>query len=438
MLIPLIIIATILIALYIYYYKVEKFTEEPVNIQDHVDGLAKLLSAVGSGNIPETSPYVETLASIPLSTALKLYLTSFSARTHYDNNVRVYIPEMQRWNNFITVNQSFFVKGAPDALTVSIRENGMKLKNVALEGLRSDELNNTDYLLKPFSASFAIKFNTDQKNVTDSLSYELFTISLETPNYVRLTLVNKDANNCEFELVIGESDNKITTNSIAKNDLMTGNPAIITITCNIVNNEISSNIFISKLTDTIVTFDDDKPEKYTLSTGNKLILGNSRISVNKNQSALDANLFAFMFFSSALTNTDHQNIATYINQQNSPATGILSTLNTTAAQQLQAIRDLIANNTTTQGTLQAQLDACKASIPPVVRAFGHTISMNGTSSVSSEELRACSALEIKNRLTTAVANAAATTTGTKTATSRFQLNIPELSNNESIVAIKPS
>lgn len=435
MLVPLIIIVTILIALYIfyiYYYKVEKFTED--NIQDHVDGLAKLLSAVGSGNIPETSPYVETLATIPLSTALKLYLTSFSARTHYDNSVRVYIPEMQRWNNFITTNQSFFVKGAPDALTASIRENGMKLKNVALEGLRSDELNNTDYLLKPFSASFAIKFNAQQKAVTTNLSYELFTISLETPNYVRLTLVNIDVNDCKFEFVIGESNNKITTNSIAKNDLMTANPAIITITCNIISNEISSNIFINKLTDTILTFDVNEPENYPLTTGNKLILGNSRMSINKNQSALDANLFAFMFFSSVLTKTDHDNIATYINQQNSPATGILSMLNTTAAEQLQNIRDLISNNTTTQGTLQAQLDACTASIPPVVRAFGHTISMNGTSSVSSEELRSCSALEIKKRLTTAVTNAAASTA----TTGRFQLNIPELSNKNNIVAITPS
>lgn len=417
----IIIIATILIALFIYYnyyHKVEKFTG-PVNIQDAVDGLTQLLAAVGSGNIPEGSPYVETLSGVP--STLDFYLTSFSQRTKYDNSVKVYLPEMQRWYNFIKANQSFFVKGDQANLTAPIYRTsdtggGMRLKNVALEGLRSDELNITDYSLKSFSATFFMTFATAQQIPTGG--YELFTISLEAPNYSRLTLKKDSDTHCKLELQIGETTNVITTDPISKATLMTANPVAITITCTIVGSEITANIFITKTTvsgnttdiTTITAITATEPN-INLVTGNKLILGNSRISINKKQDPLDANLLAFMFFSEPLASGKHDEVTRYLATQNRAETGILSTLNTDATAQLQNIRNLIATNTATQGTLQEQLNACKATIAatPVVHAFGHKITMNGISSVSTEDLRACSVLEVKNRLTNAVAAASGTT-----------------------------
>jgi hypothetical protein len=142
------------------------------------------------------------------------------------------------------------------------------------------------------------------------------------------------------------------------------------------------------------------------------------MSINKKQDPLDANLLAFMFFSEPLASAKHDEVTTYLATQNRTETGLLSTLNNSATTQLENIRNLIATNTATQGTLQAQLNACKATIAatPVVKAFGHKITMDGVSSVSTEDLRACSFLEVKNRLTNAVAAASGTTATTPSAT----------------------
>jgi hypothetical protein len=431
-LVSLIIIATILIALFIYYYrchKVEKFTEPQVNIQDAVDGLTQLLASVGSGNIPEGSPYVETLSDVP--STLDFYLTSFSQRTKYDNSVKVYLPEMQRWYNFIKANQSFFVRPLSTSdLTASIYRTttgtggGMRLKNVALEGLRSDELaieTSTDYSLKSFSATFFMTFATGF--TIPSSGCELFTISLESPNFVKLTMIDDDSTsgNCKFELQVGETAaHKITTGTVLKTSLVSGSPVAITIVCEITDN-VKMNIYVGNYNSTntppyyqIVT----SPTTVTYTPTSPLILGNSRMSINKYQKDLDANLLAFMFFSQPLTSTVHETITAYLATQNLPSTGLLSTLNNSATTQLQNIRELIKTNTATQGTLQAQLNACKATIAvtPVVKAFGHKITMDGVSSVSTEDLRACSLLEVKNRLTNAVAAASGTTATTPSAT----------------------
>ena len=430
----LIIIATLLIGLLIYYYnKVEKFTAEPVNIQDAVDGLGTLLSAVGSGNIPEGHPYVETLANIPSSSNLKLYLTSFSERTNYDNGVKTYIPESSRWSNFIKSNQSFFVKGSQDNITAVIRPGGMLLNKVTLEGMRSDELNtvDTDYTLKSFSATFFIKFTPPQtgSNYVIPDNCELFTISLETPNYMRLMLIEgSDDLKCKLELQIGESSSKLTTAEIDKSALMSVNPTSITITCNISSDNIKTipTIYIGNSDGTTyspIISGTDTPPTFT---HDKLILGNSRISINTKNTELDARLLAFMFFSSVLTETEHKLLTSYLVSQNSLTPSILSTLNTSATAQLENIRQLIANNTATQGTLQEQLNKCKASIPPVVKAFGHAIKMDGVSSVSTEDLRSCSVLEIKNRLTAAVAATTASTETSGTAASRYQISMPTI------------
>ena len=452
---PLIIIAIVLIGLSVYYYyyyhKVEKFTEPQVNIQDAVDGLTQLLASVGSGNIPEGNPYVEKLETVPSS--LKFYLTSFSQRTKYDNGLKVYLPEMHRWYNFIKANESFFVRPVSiSELTASIHRTdtiggGMPLKKVALEGLRSDELNMTDYKLKSFSATFFMTFantgavgigstNAPPRTFTVPEKCELFTISLESPNFVKLSLIDSTVvGKCNFVLQVGTDTNKIT-GDIPKSNLISDSPVAITISCKI-DAKVTMNMYIGKYGGTptpdyssIITIDE---KVYTPDS--PLILGNSRMSINKNQSELDANLLAFMLFSEPLGLSEHKAVTTYLAKENIPTTGILSTLNTAATAQLQNIRDLIATNTATQGTLQEQLDACKkASIvkTPVVTAFSHLINMDGVSDVTKEDLRSCSVLEVRNRLTNVLA-----ATSTSNAIPRFQINMPHGSSSN-VTPIPPS
>ena len=106
-LIILFIVALLGILVYYLFRRREKFTD---NIQEKIDETLRLVSTIGSGDVPEGTAYVETLTNIPSHNSLKLYLTSFSDRTQYNNAVEIYVPETQRWNNYLAGNQSFFIK----------------------------------------------------------------------------------------------------------------------------------------------------------------------------------------------------------------------------------------------------------------------------------------------------------------------------------------
>jgi hypothetical protein len=262
---------------------------------------------------------------------------------------------------------------------------------------------------------------------------ELFTISLESPNFVKLSLIN-NGSSAKFELQVGENNNddhKIT-GDILKSTLISEGPVAITITCKI-NDKVSMNMYGGKYGGTptqaysnIINLPSPGGKEYTPAS--PLILGNTRMSINKNQTELDANLLAFMLFSEPLSIIEHTAVTTYLAKENNPTTGILSILNTAATSQLENIRQLIETNIATQGTLQEQLDACKASIAetPVVNAFNHLITMDGVSDVSTEDLRSCSILQVRNRLTNALASAVSST---PTGTPRFQINMPQGSSS---------
>jgi hypothetical protein len=227
-----------------------------------------------------------------------------------------------------------------------------------------------------------------------------------------------------FEVGDGGTANKIESDPIIKNS---SGPTslVITVTYEAItaNNNTKTSLYI---TDESVpgTIIGTKTSTYAVTS--PLILGNSRVTINKNQTALDASLKAFMFFSSVLSDTTHTALSTYLKSQNSDSTGILSTLNNSATTQLQTIKDLISTNTATQGTLQEQLNKCKASIPPIVKAFGHKIKLVeiGSSSVSSEDLRACSVLEVRDRLTAAVAATTGTAAAAAAAAARWRITVP--------------
>ena len=204
-LIILFIVALLGILVYYLFRRREKFTD---NIQEKIDETLRLVSTIGSGDVPEGTAYVETLTNIPSHNSLKLYLTSFSDRTQYNNAVEIYVPETQRWNNYLAGNQSFFIKKSTSAvLPALLRDNGMPLKNISLEGIQLEALNASGYNLSSFSTSFFIKFVVVPLNATT----ELFTIPLEAPNYARLSIIN-NGNICNFSFEVGNgAANTLTT-----------------------------------------------------------------------------------------------------------------------------------------------------------------------------------------------------------------------------------
>lgn len=419
MLIPLIIIATFLLVLLIYYYyyyyhKVEKFTDPDNNL----DSISAALNGIISGDIIAQHPYVEKLSDIRSNSQLKIYLTSFSERTNYDNSVKVYLPEMSRWNNFIKENETFYIASTQRTMPI-IRPGGMPLNNISLQGIPSDELAiaNTQNALPSFSATFFINFTAAAAAVFEIPvnGFELFEIYLESPNYSRLSLKNgSDNNNCILELELGNGlSNTLSTGDILKSVLMSGTNVIaITITCNITSGEIAPHIYIGSISSSGVysgigsyTMDAYTPTK-------SLTLGNSQITINKKKDPLNASLLAFLYYSKEIGFEEHKSLTTYLTSQNT-SLPVITTVLESASDKLREIKNYISNNTRVQDSLQDQLAKCKASIPPVVKAFGHNINMDGISSVSTEDLRACSVLEIKDRLKNAVASAP-----------RFQISLP--------------
>jgi hypothetical protein len=449
-------------AYYYYYYcrKIEKFAEAAsVTTENTVDALSATLNGIISGEIISQTPYIEKLGAIPENAKLKIYLSSFSEKTNYDNRVNVYIPEASRWNNFIKANQAFTLVTNTQNIIPTVRYGGMSLNNISLLGIPSDELAivNTQNRLPPFSATFFINFTTPAAApfILPRNGFELFRIYLESPNYVRLTLKDSTADtNCKLLLEIGNG-NILDTGDILKSALMSGDTVAITITYGISSgNKVIPNIYIGKMpateyvgigpgSDPVAPDTTGVSGRYTMTeylTESPLILGNSQMTINKNKDLLNASLLAFMYHSNiSMTFDDHKKLTEYLAKQNTDMPVIADVL-TSASDKLQEIKDYITANTSAQLGLQQQLDKCKATVvkKPVVKAFGHLIKLDGISDsdVTSEDLRSCSILEVKNRLTNALAatNSAATTA---TGGPRFQINMPHGSASN-VTPVPPS
>jgi hypothetical protein len=420
LLIVLLIITLILLSIAFYHYYTKNKETFADNLQDKIDETIRIANTIGSGDIPEGTTYVEK--DIPLFSNLKLYLTAFSDRTNYNNEVEIYVPETQRWNNFVAPNQSFFInKGTTTILPAILRDGGMPLKDTALEGIQPEHLNTSGYELPSFSASFFIKINTVP--IIDNT--ELFSIPLEAPNYARLTLVKTDTGKYKFAFQLGENteDNILQTEEIDSNIIInTTNPLSITIALDKANSKIFIFIGTVSLSGASHTYTNIQKTDKVYTSMPSCILGNSRMSINKTKSALDAGLYGFMYHNISLTESQHQELSIYLQKQKTEPVRILNTINDTLATNLNNLRNLISSSTVSQGLLQQQLDACKASLPQAVKIFGHKIHLDGEiPAISTADLRGCSMLQVKQRLRDAVSGTA-TQESNK---SRFKIDYPD-------------
>jgi len=461
---PLIIISLVLIGLSAYYYyyycrKIEKFAQPAVSVNT-VDALSATLNGIISGEIISQTPYIEKLIdNIPAYDKLKIYLSSFSEKTHYDNQINVYDTNAQKWNNFIKAGKAFtIITQNASSIPNRLKPNGMSLDSISLHGISSDDLAilNTQNRLPSFSATFFINFkkpNTEPFTLPSN-GFELFRIYLEAPNYVRLTLKDSNPTNCKLTLEIGDGDgNTLDTGDILKSELMSGDSVVaITITCGINNDKVTPTIYIGKSSTSSIyvpiglgSVQDTArvSGRYTMpeySTTSPLILGNSQMTINKNKDPLSASLLAFMYYSNiSITFENHKTLTEYLTKQNT-AMPVIADVLTSASDKLQQIKNYITANTSAQLGLQEQLDKCKASIaetPAAVTAFNHLIKMDGVLDVSTEDLRSCSVLQVRNRLTNAVAAAASNITDPDSPL-RFQINMPSGSSSNIIPIAPPS
>jgi hypothetical protein len=346
-----------------------------------------------TGSTLDTFTYIEDTKTIPYNTSLKLYLTTFSDKTAYDNTVAVYSPDTQRWNNFLQTGQSFFVI-TQEQLPIDIKApNGFPLKHKILNGISSEDLSLQSKILKSFTATFFMKFNDLTFTKPDSI--EIFNIYVESPDYVRLYLKPiTDANNVinpdniKMVCLVGDSTNEIT---LKKDDLRA----------------YGKNIAFSFVYDAdakpspIVHFylGDIQFDKELSSTPN-LRLGTSRIQINgSSMSTLDANLHAFMLFTSPLTLAQHKEVVDYLNAQEAGTYSLLDKFKQLTSGQLAAVQHQLADQSNNLADLQNRLNQCTANITPATApAFAYTIPMPGDAVVTAADLASCSVLKVKNRL----------------------------------------
>jgi hypothetical protein len=416
------------------------------NVTGMLNSLQSSLTSISSGNIPSDFKYIEDITKIPNNSELLLYSTSFSEKTNYNKQIDTYIPSSQRWNNFIHDEQSFFIL-TNKPLQHSIKPPaGLPLKDTKLEGIRSDEINKSDYLLKSFTAVFFLNFN-DITFEESSDVIEILSISLEAPNYVRLTLEKNISNPSDVYIYTHVGENNTTNKSgisVPKSTLISNTGVIISFVYQETSTSASvlRKLYINKLTG-------DTPShvsnSYTVNT--PLVLGNTRMVINK-YTTLNANIFAFMYYSKALTVAEHNIIVDYLNNQKSGIDSVAATIQALSQIRINEISQLIESQTNATTSVREELNRCIAEknaiapAPMIIPEFRYKVAMNGSIPVTPEEIRNWRFLNIEERLTTETPTPTSTSSpspspassiiqsASSTAQSSFPFNIkiPFLSN----------
>jgi hypothetical protein len=148
-------------------------------------------------------------------------------------------------------------------------------------------------------------------------------------------------------------------------------------------------------------------------------------------------MYAFLFYKSALTLESHKELKVYLEKQMTGINNILTSLAAMTQGQIEAIKSYLDDQTITLEDLRQQLETCKAKAQTLEAEapFKYAIKMDGTSTVTKEDLEQCSILEIKSRkpsLKVEPPAGAATATGSTATASdtknpfRFFINVPFL------------
>jgi len=395
-----------------------------------LSSLEDILKAMETATAPENFKYIEDKSAIPSHDTLMIYLSSFSDKTHYDKEQDTYVPQTQRWNNYIKDKESFFLL-TTNALPVSIKPpHGLAIKNLTLNGIRSDEINPTSFELGSFTMSFYAKINTLEKGKTITLA----DIFLETPNHVSIELetldttvkfilqVGNTSTRCQVEISKQALEGKTVLITVAYDDKTVVKTLDATTTPPTTVNTSKVHLFIDEL----------EPNHCEIEPKPTLLLGNSNIKIN-NGGLFDANLYAFFFYKSALTHESHKSLKAYLEKQVTGINNILNALTNMTKDQLATIRSYLDDQTITLEDLKKKLAECQAKTQTLEseKPFQYQVKMDGESDVTKEDMEQCSILAIKPRLpkvTSPVGEGTSTagSSSTEEKKSRFFLDIPFL------------
>ena len=414
----------LVILINLYYVNNEPFASAPApapapidpSIQVTINELTAILNSVGSTDAPP-SPYIEPLSEIPENKNLVLYASTFSDKTNYNTTADVYVPAANKWNNFINDQQAFFISTSKPIPSTIKSPEGLPMKDVRLNGVQSDEINKIDYSLGSFTVTMFVRFT----NLTfDNGVIELFNASLESPNYVRLTLEQNPTNALECFLYSQVGDSSVACKSGCTIPIATLTSSSAPTAISMVYTKVSATSGVRQIY--INNLESHTTTEYTFA--NPLVLGNSQIIINKNAN-LDGTLFSFMFYGTNLSLSQHTDIISYFERQKSALPNIISQVKNMTAEKLAALTKLLADQSSTQDSIQTKLDKCIAQIAqsaPITPAeFKYKISTVGNLPVGGVD-----SFNIGNRPAPAPSPSPATATVPSQSGAKFEINIPFL------------
>jgi len=378
--------------------------------QKIVDSLKGLLNGlVSTDSTTNTFTYIEDKTKIPNYENLIIYISSYSDFTSYNKDQANYLPAANKLYNHIANTDPFTIITS-DTLPISIRPpNGLPLKNKQIVGPRSDQLNISDFSLNAFTVSFFVK-NEDFVFVENN-PIELFRIFVESPNYIRVLVEPHatDATKVNMVTIFGLETDRYAI-PIAKLALKAaGNPILMSISYN--KSELPSPKLYIYLGETQFT-------SALITTPPVFVLGNSKIAIN-NAGKWDAGLLGFLYFKNFINLETHIKIIEYFTRQSSGVATIIDQLKQLSEDQVAKLNDMLVNQSITINTIRADLEKCKIVQDKAAEDAAKKeeekwmVKKDGFITVSSDDLKKCTLLNVANPY----AEAAAESTGTPPASS---------------------
>lgn len=212
-----------------------------------------------------------------------------------------YMCSMNYWCDSVDANTKYFLKSSGNVPSV-INEDGLPVKNISLVGPESEYLGNSDNILESFTCVWYMKFNDVEVPASKPVIW--FQMFAETPNKVILSITNNSASSITVEATIGKLDNKQKWTIPKTTILSNGNNTLYAFGYNKTTNKMFFNIGNMQYPADVEQVD--------------IILGLSKMVINNlngNTSSLNANLLAFMYFQTPLTESELEQLANFFKKE---------------------------------------------------------------------------------------------------------------------------
>jgi len=296
---------------------------------------------------------------------------------------------------------------------------GLPLNGVKMLGPASTNYGDANDYLTAFTTVWYMTINSFSNIESQSQSsMMLFEMFAETPNVIQLSIQNVDKSTVNVIAAVG-SMSSLYQWTIPKTTLMSnGAPMLYTLVYDPVNTSLT--FYVGTLA---------YPSKITTTQNIKLGLSQIIINDTPKYASVDANLFAFALFSTALTQTE---IATLLNYFNTELNNVpqLQQIVQQASAKLNVIQQQVATIANSNVQLQQQLQQCSTSnqqtsntsTNPTPNPSMWQLNLNGynTSGITTSSLQQCNPLSINSFGTQPTLNPTSSTVTTNTS----QLTIP--------------